>query len=111
MSYQNAHFDWDLDKAADLLDTTERREALQASEREMLNDYPIIPLYYFVSKRLVKPYLHGVVTNPFNLVPSKTFDARRPLNLPAPPMPARSSPAASPLFLAFPPGVLSFSVQ
>jgi oligopeptide transport system substrate-binding protein len=77
MSYQNAHFDWDLDKAADLLNTTERREALQASEREMLNDYPIIPLYYFVSKRLVKPYLHGVVTNPFNLVPSKilTLDA------------------------------------
>jgi oligopeptide transport system substrate-binding protein len=37
----------------------------------MLNDYPIIPLYYFVSKRLVKPYLHGVVTNPFNRVPSK----------------------------------------
>jgi len=77
MSYQNAHFDRDLDKAADLLNTTERREALQASEREMLNDYPIIPLYYFVSKRLVKPYLHGVVTNPFNLVPSKilTLDA------------------------------------
>jgi oligopeptide transport system substrate-binding protein len=73
MSYQNAHFDRDLDKAADLLNTTERREALQASEREMLNDYPIIPLYYFVSKRLVKPYLHGVVTNPFNLVPSKTL--------------------------------------
>ena len=37
----------------------------------MLNDYPIIPLYYYVSKRLVKPYLHGVVTNPFGRVPSK----------------------------------------
>jgi oligopeptide transport system substrate-binding protein len=71
MSYQNPHFDLDLDKAASLLDASERREALQAAERDMLNDYPIIPLYYFVSKRLVKPYLHGVVTNPFNRVPSK----------------------------------------
>jgi oligopeptide transport system substrate-binding protein len=77
MSYENSHFDLDLDKAADLLNTSGRREALQAAERDMLSDYPIIPLYYFVSKRLVKPYLHGVVTNPFNLVPSKilTLDA------------------------------------
>jgi oligopeptide transport system substrate-binding protein len=61
----------DLDKAASSLDASERREALQTAERDMLSDYPIIPLYYFVSKRLVKSYLHGVVTNPFNLVPSK----------------------------------------
>ncbi len=71
MSYHDSHFDLDLDKAASLLDSNERREALQAAERDMLSQYPIIPLYYFVSKRLVKPYLHGVVTNPFNLVPSK----------------------------------------
>lgn len=71
MSYQNPHFDLDLDIAANSLDASERRDALQTAERDMLSDYPIIPLYYFVSKRLVKPYLHGVVTNPFNLVPSK----------------------------------------
>jgi oligopeptide transport system substrate-binding protein len=70
MSYKNPHFDLALDKAASSLDASERRDALQAAERDMLNDYPIIPLYYFVSKRLVKPYLHGVVTNPFNRVPS-----------------------------------------
>jgi oligopeptide transport system substrate-binding protein len=76
MSYQNSHFDSDLDRAESSLDSAERREALQTAEREMLNDYPVIPLYYLVSKRLIKPYLHGVVANPFNLVPSKnlTFD-------------------------------------
>jgi oligopeptide transport system substrate-binding protein len=71
MSFQDSHFDSDLDKAADSLDASARRETLQAAERVMLNDYPIIPLYYYVSKRLVKPYLHGVVTNPFGRVPSK----------------------------------------
>ena len=77
MSYQNSEFDTDLDIAANSLDTSERRGTLQRAERVMLNDYPIIPLYHFVSKRLIKPYLHGVVTNPFNRVPSKilTLDA------------------------------------
>jgi oligopeptide transport system substrate-binding protein len=71
MTYNNSDFDSDLDKAAESLDAGARRDKLQAAERVMLNDYPIIPLYYYVSKRLVKPYLHGVVTNPFGRVPSK----------------------------------------
>ena len=71
MSYVNPVFDAELDKSAAMLDTTERRATLEGSERVMLNDYPIIPLYYYVSKRLVKPYLHGVVPNPLNYVPSK----------------------------------------
>jgi oligopeptide transport system substrate-binding protein len=71
MSYDRSEFNADLDKAAHSLDASERRATLQAAERIMLNDYPIIPLYFFVSKRLIKPYLHGVVTNPFNRVPSK----------------------------------------
>ena len=77
MSYQNSEFDARLDKAANSLDTSERRVTLQGAERIVLNDYPIIPLYYLVSKRLIKPYLHGVVTSPFNRVPSKilTLDA------------------------------------
>jgi oligopeptide transport system substrate-binding protein len=78
MSYQSSQFDSDLDNAADSPDPTKRRTELQAAEQVMLNDYPIIPLYYLVSKRLVKPFLHGVVTNPFGHVPSKglTLEAR-----------------------------------
>lgn len=76
MSYLNPAYDSELDKGASMVDTTQRRAALQAAERVMLNDYPIIPLYYYVSKRLVKPYLHGVMPNPLNHVPSKglTFE-------------------------------------
>ena len=71
MSYQNSKFDSDLDKAAAIADATQRRETLQAAEQVMLSDYPIIPLYYYVTKRLVKPNLHGVVPNPLGHLPSK----------------------------------------
>jgi oligopeptide transport system substrate-binding protein len=50
---------------------------LQTAEQIMLNDYPIIPLYYFVSKRLVKPYVRGVQPNPLNHVPSKSLSFER----------------------------------
>jgi oligopeptide transport system substrate-binding protein len=71
MSYANPAFDAELDRSELTIDTAQRRAALEASEKIMLNDYPIIPLYYYVSKRLVKPYLRGVVPNPLNYVPSK----------------------------------------
>jgi oligopeptide transport system substrate-binding protein len=76
MRYANPTLDADLDAAAAMTDLSRRRATLQSAERLMLNDYPIIPLYYFVSKRLVKPYIHGVVPNPLNHVPSKglTFE-------------------------------------
>ncbi len=77
MSYQNSNFDSELDKAEAVIDAAQRRETLQGAEKLMLNDYPIIPLYYYVSKRLVKPYLRGVAPTPLGHVPSKglTLDA------------------------------------
>jgi len=44
---------------------------LQSAERLMLADYPAIPLYFFVSKRLVKPYVLGVNPNALDRVSSK----------------------------------------
>jgi oligopeptide transport system substrate-binding protein len=60
-----------LDEAARAPDATVRRGQLELAERVMLADYPVIPLYYFVSKRLVKPYVLGVHPNPLDRVPSK----------------------------------------
>jgi oligopeptide transport system substrate-binding protein len=71
MSYSNSAFDRQLDGAAVEVDPAKRRTEMEQAERMMLNDYSIIPLYHFVAKRLVKPYLHGVVPNPMNHVPSK----------------------------------------
>jgi len=71
MSYAKSDYDSELDKAAGITDIAQRQNELQSAESRMLSDYPMIPLYYFVSKRLVKPYLHGVAPNPLNHVPSK----------------------------------------
>ena len=69
--YTNAAFDTLLDAAASDADSGRRRELLERSERLMLTDYPVVPLYFFVSKRLIKPYLHGFVANPLNHVRSQ----------------------------------------
>jgi oligopeptide transport system substrate-binding protein len=69
--YLNASYTRMLDEAARAPDAKVRRGQLELAERVMLADYPIIPLYYFVSKRLVKPYVQGVHPNPLDRVPSK----------------------------------------
>jgi oligopeptide transport system substrate-binding protein len=69
--YANHTFDALLDEAARNPDPDARRLILEAAERVMLNDYPILPLYFFVSKRLVKPYVQGVRPNPLDRLTSK----------------------------------------
>jgi oligopeptide transport system substrate-binding protein len=71
--YANAAFDGLLDVAASTSDAGRRRELLENGERLMLADYPVIPLYFFISKRMVKPYVHGVVANPLNHIRSQAL--------------------------------------
>lgn len=44
---------------------------LQRSEEVLLNDYPIIPVYFYTARRLVKPYLGGAAITPLNHTYSK----------------------------------------
>ena len=44
---------------------------LQKSEEVLLNDYPIIPVYFYTSRRLVKPYVGGAEISPLNHTYSK----------------------------------------
>jgi oligopeptide transport system substrate-binding protein len=71
--YTNRAFDALLDSAAASADAGRRRELLESGEQLMLADYPVIPLYFFVSKRLVKPYVHGFLANPFNHIRSQAL--------------------------------------
>ncbi|MDJ0710552.1 MAG: peptide ABC transporter substrate-binding protein [Woeseiaceae bacterium] len=41
------------------------------AETLMLADYPVIPLYFYVSKHLVHPSIKGFVDNPLDLHPSR----------------------------------------
>jgi oligopeptide transport system substrate-binding protein len=73
VEYNNPTFNQLANEAANTPDAMRRRTLLESSERAMLEDYPVIPLYFFVSKRLVKPYIIGVRPNPLNRLPSKTL--------------------------------------
>jgi oligopeptide transport system substrate-binding protein len=69
--YSSAEFDKLMDNAGNTADPGVRRGLLESAERLMLADYPVIPLYFFVSKRLVKPYVLGVRPNALDRVGSK----------------------------------------
>jgi oligopeptide transport system substrate-binding protein len=69
--YVRPAFDELLDRAASSVDATDRRRLLQDAENMMLSDYPILPIYFFSSKRLIKPYLKGAKANPLNRLYSK----------------------------------------
>jgi oligopeptide transport system substrate-binding protein len=71
--FENPAFDALVDQAAATNDLEKRRHLLESAERVMLDDYPIVPLYFFVSKALVKPYVLGFKPSPLNHMPSKAL--------------------------------------
>jgi oligopeptide transport system substrate-binding protein len=49
----------------------ERRALLEQAERVALADHPLIPIYFYVNKHLVKPRVRGWYDNVLNVVYSK----------------------------------------
>jgi oligopeptide transport system substrate-binding protein len=64
--YSNPDFDDLLQSAADHLDLDRRRLYLEEAERVLLADHAVIPLYFYVSKHLVKPEVEGWQDNTLN---------------------------------------------
>jgi oligopeptide transport system substrate-binding protein len=52
-------------------DPARRRALLEQAERDMLADHPLLPLYFYVNKHLVKPWVRGWSDNVMNVVYSK----------------------------------------
>jgi oligopeptide transport system substrate-binding protein len=69
--YERPEFNELLNRAAIAVDPSDRRHLLQDAEQLMLSDYPILPIYFFSSKRLVRPYIKGARVNPLNRLYSK----------------------------------------
>jgi oligopeptide transport system substrate-binding protein len=61
--YSNRLYDSLLEQAAAEGVPARRRRLLQEAERLLLEDLPIIPLYVYVTKRLVDPHLRGWQSN------------------------------------------------
>ena len=57
-------------------DIAKRRASLEAAERLMLADHPVIPLYFYVNKHLVSPRVGGWYDNVMNVVYSKDLTLR-----------------------------------
>ena len=64
--YRSEDYDGLMDKANDQLDPTGRRLYLEEAERQLLTDHPVIPLYFYVGKHLVRPEVRGWQDNTLN---------------------------------------------
>jgi oligopeptide transport system substrate-binding protein len=69
--YKSAPYDALLAQASQQTDLTRRRELLEQAERTMLGDQPLIPLYFYVNKHLVKPEVQGWYDNVMNVMYSQ----------------------------------------
>ena len=74
--YHNPQYDALVDRAAAEIDPAKRRALLEQAERVMLADQPVIPIYFYVSKHLVKPRVTGWYSNIMNVTYSKDLGLR-----------------------------------
>ena len=61
--YSNPEYDRLLAEASAEGDPQRRAELLEQAERIFLEDLPIMPLYFYVTARMVKPWVGGFTTN------------------------------------------------
>jgi len=69
--YSNPRYDALIGEATRQPDPARRRALLEEAERLMLADHPVLPLYFYVNKHLVKPYVSGWSDNVMNVQYSK----------------------------------------
>ena len=69
--YDSERYDTLLEAALREQDAVERSRLMAAAEATMLDDYPIAPLYFYVSKHLVGPNVQGFENNVLDRHPSR----------------------------------------
>ena len=71
LGYASAVYDGLLQQSRLEPDPALRMALLARAEAQLLDDVPVIPVFFRVSKRLVKPYVQGVGANPLGHVASR----------------------------------------
>ncbi len=82
--YNNPEYDALLSKAAIENSQTERQRVLQQAENLLLHDEPVIPVFFYVSKSLVKPWVQGFAANVMDHHYSKDLRISKAGHLPEP---------------------------
>jgi oligopeptide transport system substrate-binding protein len=62
----DAAYDRLLDRARDEAEGSRRFAVYGEAEQHLLASYAVTPVYFVATRRLVKPYVHGVTLNPMN---------------------------------------------
>lgn len=78
--YHSIEYDRLLDNASNAQDTGERAALMTAAEEHLINEYPIAPLYFYVSKHLVSPSVENFVPNLLDRHPSQYMKLKRRRN-------------------------------
>ena len=71
LGYTSARYDELLKESRLATDAAQRSRQLSAAEAQLLADAPVIPVFFRVSKRLVKPHVGGYRANPLGHVASR----------------------------------------
>jgi len=76
--YSSAAYDALVTRAAAETEADKREALLEEAERVALADHPLVPLYFYVNKHLVKPEVLGWYDNVMNVVYSKDLALSAP---------------------------------
>ena len=79
IGYRDAQFDALIVQADNTADSAQRNALLAQAESRLLDQQAMLPLYFYTSKHLVKPTVHGFRANPLDHHASRflTLDASR----------------------------------
>lgn len=75
--YNNPAYDEIMRRSAATVDLTERARILGEAERMVLANTPMIPIYHYVSKALVKPHVKGWQMNVMDVHPSRYISIQK----------------------------------
>ncbi|MBX6342247.1 MAG: hypothetical protein IRY97_07305, partial [Thermomicrobiaceae bacterium] len=68
IQYRNPDVDRLLDQAAKEMDPDRRAQLMSQAQQRIIDDGVVIPLYYDVSRMLIKPQIHGVTVTPLGIL-------------------------------------------